>query len=184
MKFIKNDTAKYDQVLLFVQFVDLMEKVSTALDENRISHYALTKRLAKKAANMMRAFQETMDSRTKRKVLVLNVADESASGANLSNMNHIIFLSPLLTETQYHYDTSTTQAIWRARRYGQKEVVHIHRFLALKTIDIDITQERTAKRLVFEGGLCDLKPEEEVDPETPSFGSWMTRREKAQSDTK
>jgi hypothetical protein len=103
--------------------------------------------------------------------------------SNLTNANHIIFLSPLLTETQYHYDASTIQAIGRARRYGQKKVVHIHRFLALKTIDVDITQERTAKRLVFEGGVYDLKPEEEVDPETPSLGSWMTRREKAQSDT-
>jgi hypothetical protein len=103
--------------------------------------------------------------------------------SNLTNANHIIFLSPLLTETQYHYDASTTQAIGRARRYGQKKVVHIHRFLALKTIDVDVIQERTAKRLTTDGEGYGLKPEDEVDPDAPSLGSWMTRREKAMSDT-
>jgi hypothetical protein len=62
-------------------------------------------------------------------------------------------------------------------------MVHIHRFLALKTIDVDIIQERTAKRLVSVGKSYDLKHENEVDPGTASLGSWMTRREKVQSDT-
>ncbi|KAH0533931.1 hypothetical protein GP486_008950, partial [Trichoglossum hirsutum] len=85
-------------------------------------------------------------------------------------------------------------AIGRARRYGQKKVVHIHRFLALKTIDVDVIQERTAKRLTAVGGggggeeeeereEYDLKPEDEVDPDAPSLGSWMTRREKVMSDS-
>jgi hypothetical protein len=80
MQFIKG-IPKDDQVLLFVQFDDLMEKVSTALNDHKISHYALTKKSAKIAATMMSAFQETRDGPDKKKVLVLNVADESASGA-------------------------------------------------------------------------------------------------------
>ena len=62
-------------------------------------------------------------------------------------------------------------------------MVHIHRFLALKTIDVDIIQERTAKRLVNVGKAYDLKPANEVDPGTASLGSWITRREQAQSDS-
>ncbi|KAH0557122.1 hypothetical protein GP486_005086, partial [Trichoglossum hirsutum] len=75
IELIKN-TPGDDQVLLFVQFDDLMEKVSEALKDHRISHYALTKRLAKKAANMMSSFQETTRNSSEwKKVLVLNVAD-------------------------------------------------------------------------------------------------------------
>jgi hypothetical protein len=55
--------------------------------------------------------------------------------------------------------------------------------LALKTIDVDIIQERTTKRLVNIGERYDLKPENEIDPNTPSLGSWMTRRENVMSDT-
>ena len=67
---------------------------------------------------------------------------------NLTNANHIIFVSPLLTKTQYSYHASMTQCIGRAKRYGQQKTVHVYRFVALKTIDVDILQEREAKTLV------------------------------------
>lgn len=35
-----------------------------------------------------------------------------------------------------------TQAIGRARRYGQEKRVHIYRFVALRTIDVDIMEQR------------------------------------------
>jgi hypothetical protein len=40
-----------------------------------------------------------------------------------------------------------TQAIGRARRYGQTKPVHIYHFLALKTIDVDTMQLCTGKLL-------------------------------------
>ncbi|KAI9820425.1 MAG: hypothetical protein M1832_003758 [Thelocarpon impressellum] len=135
-----------EQVLLFVQYDDLMEKVSQALTDNGISNIALTDRNKKYSSALMSSFQSER-GHDKKKVLVLNVANESASGANLTNANHIIFLSPFLLGSQYHYDASTTQAIGRARRYGQKKLVHIYRFLSLKTIDVDILESRTKKKL-------------------------------------
>ena len=41
-----------------------------------------------------------------------------------------------------------TQCIGRAKRYGQRKTVHIYRFVALRTIDVDILQEREQKTLV------------------------------------
>ena len=41
-----------------------------------------------------------------------------------------------------------TQCIGRAKRYGQQKTVHIYRFAALKTIDVDILQEREQRTLV------------------------------------
>ena len=61
---------------------------------------------------------------------------------NLTNANHIIFVSPLLVESQYKYDSAMTQAIARSRRYGQEKKVHIHHFAALRTIDVDILEHR------------------------------------------
>ncbi|KAI9808767.1 MAG: hypothetical protein M1825_003920 [Sarcosagium campestre] len=176
MELIKDGIPADDQVLLFVQFDDLMEKVATALEENGISHWALTRKAGRNAAVWMSDFQN--NTRTgaggRKKVLMLNVADESASGANLTNANHVIFLSPLLTATQYRYDSSMTQAVGRARRYGQKKTVYIHRFLSLKTIDVDILEERTPgnKKLVKLGeDDFHLRPRRENDDALESFGS-------------
>ncbi|KAI9836785.1 MAG: hypothetical protein M1819_000950 [Sarea resinae] len=152
---------KDDQVLLFAQFDDLMERVSNALQEHQISFAAITQSKVKQAAGIISAFQKDI-GKAKKKVLVLNVADESASGANLTNANHVIFLSPLLAETQQKYEANMTQAIGRARRYGQKKCVHIHHFLSLKTIDVNILQERKSKRLVQLGN--DYKLLDKDDP--------------------
>lgn len=61
---------------------------------------------------------------------------------NLTNANHIIFVSPLLVESQYKYDSAMTQAIARSRRHGQEKQVHIYHFAALRTIDFDILEHR------------------------------------------
>ena len=73
--------------------------------------------------------------------------DESASGANLTNANHAIFLSPLLTESKETYIANETQAIGRVRRYGQTKTVHIYRFFSMNTIDVEIYEQRTGVRL-------------------------------------
>jgi len=44
-------------------------------------------------------------------VLLLNLRDESAAGANLTAANHAIFLHPLLVQTQQEYDACDTQAV-------------------------------------------------------------------------
>lgn len=66
-----------DQVLLFVQFNDLLLKVESALEESGISYYAIGNNV--NDVRNMSDFQENT-SETKRKVLLLNPASESASG--------------------------------------------------------------------------------------------------------
>ena len=79
IQLIKGTPAE-DQVLLFVQFDDVMEKVQKALIEHHVTHYALTEKASKHAAKWMEDFQTKKD-KTKRKVLVLNCANELAAGA-------------------------------------------------------------------------------------------------------
>jgi SNF2 family DNA or RNA helicase len=127
-----------ERVLMFVQFEDLMKKVSEALDFRGIPHLQITGSASKKS-NTLDQFQQNKNAR----VLLLNVIDESASGANLTNANHSIFLSPLLALSKQAYDARETQAIGRIRRYGQTKHVHIYRFLTLDSVDETIFMERT-----------------------------------------
>jgi hypothetical protein len=62
--------------------------------------------------------------------------------SNLVNANHVVFTAPLLTKTQYEYDSAMAQAIARCRRYGQKKEVHIYHIIAQRTIDVDILEHR------------------------------------------
>jgi SNF2 family DNA or RNA helicase len=67
---------KDERVLLFVQFEDLMKKVSEALEFRGIKHLQIAGTATKKS-NTLEAFQNNANAR----VLLLNVIDESASGA-------------------------------------------------------------------------------------------------------
>lgn len=78
---------------------------------------------------------------------MLNVMDETASGANLTSANHAIFLSPLLAPSKEIYQANETQAIGRLRRYGQTKTVYVWRFLTKDTIDFDIYEARTGKKV-------------------------------------
>ncbi|PRP86950.1 DNA repair protein rad8, partial [Planoprotostelium fungivorum] len=123
MDLIRNKIPKNERVLLFVQFSDLMKKVGQALDHNKIPFLCIDGTPASRSKKLM----EFQDEKSKEKVLMLNVMDESASGANLTCANHVIFLSPLLASSEQIYRQAETQAIGRARRYGQKKTVHIWR---------------------------------------------------------
>ena len=127
-----------ERVLIFVQFQDLMKKVGAALKANKINYLEIEGSSASRSKTLQ-AYQDGDDAR----VLLLNVMDESASGANLTVANHAIFLSPLLAPSQEIYDACETQAIGRLRRYGQTKHVFIWRFLSTNTIDVEIFEQRT-----------------------------------------
>ena len=119
-----------------------MKKVGAALKANKINYLEIEGSSASRSKTLQ-AYQDGDDAR----VLLLNVMDESASGANLTVANHAIFLSPLLTTSQEIYDACETQAIGRLRRYGQTKHVHIWRFLSTNTIDVEIFEQRTKRKV-------------------------------------
>ena len=119
-----------------------MKKVAEAFEANHIKFLEIRGSAAMKSKNLEKYQNDSVE-----RVLLLNVTDESASGANLTGANHAIFLSPLLTTTQEIYDSCETQAIGRLRRYGQTNLVHIWRFLTTNTIDMEIYEQRTKKKI-------------------------------------
>ncbi|CAE6412947.1 unnamed protein product [Rhizoctonia solani] len=139
---IKNKIPKEERVLVFVQFPDLMKKVAAALSDKGVSFLQI-QGTANAKSKALDSFQK---SDSKDRVLLLNVMDESASGANLTIANHAIFLSPLLTPSPHIYEAAETQAIGRVRRYGQTKLVHVWRFLTKDSIDTEIYEDRVVMR--------------------------------------
>ena len=133
---------KDERVLVFLQWEDLAHKVSEALDNGNINHVTLSGSV-KARANTLDKFQQS-DADTAR-VLLLKMNDASAAGSNLTTANHAIFLGPLHTPTLYNYRAVETQAIGRVRRYWQLKKVHVHRLLAVDTIDVTIFKGRRAE---------------------------------------
>ena len=117
-----------------------MKKVAEALADNKVKFLEIRGSAAQKSKNLEK-FQNDSEER----VLLLNVMDESASGANLTSASHAIFLSPLLAPSQEIYEACETQAIGRLRRYGQTKHVYVWRFLTTNTIDEEIFEQRTSK---------------------------------------
>ncbi|KZT11359.1 uncharacterized protein LAESUDRAFT_642051 [Laetiporus sulphureus 93-53] len=139
---VKKEIPKEERVLVFVQFPDLMKKVAEALAANDVKFLEIRGTAVQKSKSL-----EQFQTNSKERVLLLNVMDESASGANLTSANHAVFLSPLLAATQEIYDACETQAIGRLRRYGQTKLVNIYRFLSTNTIDVETYEQRAKVKI-------------------------------------
>ena len=79
IKKIGNDD-KDEQILLFAQFDGLMQDISKVLTAENISHYALIGRNSRQWSKHMNEFQSNTED-TKKKVLMLNLSNETAAGA-------------------------------------------------------------------------------------------------------
>lgn len=132
-----------ERVLVFVQFADLLVKVQEALQA--AGHkVALLKGTPNQRSATIEAFQQPELAPSQPRVLLLNLRDESAAGANLTAASHCVFLHPLLVGSQQEFDSCDTQAVGRVRRYGQARTVQIYRFVVDNTIDTDIFRARRA----------------------------------------
>ncbi|KAK4890343.1 hypothetical protein LTR27_010986 [Elasticomyces elasticus] len=142
-----------EQAVLFVQYAEQLREVERALQGAGISSVMPcrpndTPAEGKKAARpkgkpvdvavQIERFQKDRAIT----VMILNASDETAAGLNLQNANHVIFVSPLMRDSQYAYEATMAQAIGRVRRHGQQRPIHVHRIVALHTIDVDILESR------------------------------------------
>ena len=144
---------KEERILVFVQFVDLLQKVHECLVEAGVPT-AILKGTANQRSTTIEAFQTGGEvKKGEPRVLLLNLRDESAAGANLTAANHAIFLHPLLVGTQQEFDACDTQAVGRIRRYGQSRTVRLYRYLVDNSIDTDIfrTRRADADKLIADG---------------------------------
>ena len=119
-----------------------MKKVGEALESAHIKFLEIKGSASQRSKNLDKYQNDSSE-----RVLLLNVMDESASGANLTGANHAIFLSPLLAPSLEIYKACETQAIGRVQRYGQTKHVRVWRFLSMNTIDTEIYEKRAGKKV-------------------------------------
>lgn len=167
-----------EQAIIFVQNYQTMAAVEEVLNHHGISNHAIKGNAD--AAKHIEHFKKTRDPTKRRKVLMLNMSNEFAAGINVVNSNHVIFLSPLLAPTQDSYVAAMTQAIGRARRRGQEKTVHIYHFVALKTIDVDILEQRDRRN----SPLCEDAPTPKKTSHQPNRQSKKESEELALERTK
>lgn len=126
-------------------FLDgLAEKVKDALSDSGIVSVEVKGTVAHQISTIS-VFQKEKPAKGDPRVLLLKMDDEQSAGLNLTNLNHAVFVHPLLADSQEEYDAYETQAIGRLRRYGQKKTVHVWRFLAKDSIDTTIFSQRSSR---------------------------------------
>ena len=138
---------KKDQAILFVPYEELMPELEGALTASGIDNIALREDCADQNSQLMRTFKTDKSFR----VIILNSSNETASGSNLPNANHVIFITPRDVPKKYLYDSSKEQCIGRALRHGQRKCVYVHEFVALDTFDVDVYQYREEAKLAKRG---------------------------------
>ena len=145
-----------ERILVFVQFSDLMDKVKTAIEETGLKTSSL-KGSSMQKTKVLSEFQDEELGKKKGavRVLLLNLGDESASGANLTTANHLVFVHPLVAPSQQKWTQQEAQAVGRVRRYGQNREVFVHRFIVDESIDADIMEE---KERDYIGLVVDIDP--------------------------
>jgi SNF2 family DNA or RNA helicase len=132
-----------ERVLVFVQFQDLRNKVREAINEIGIR----TGSIEGTARQKMKVLTEFQQENSRLRILLLDLAGDSASGANLVVANHLVFVHPLVAESQWKFSQQELQAIGRVVRYGQQKKVYIHRFIVEDSIDSQILRRWKSEKV-------------------------------------
>jgi hypothetical protein len=107
-------------------------------------------------------------TRPKITALIQVVSGVEASGSNLVEANHVMFVSPLFSTDQEKWDMCRKQAVGRCYRYGQKRDVNVYHIVAENTIEPDILGHHLGVTLRREPGrdFIVMPPEcRTVDPD-------------------
>jgi hypothetical protein len=138
---VKEVVANGDRAIVFSQFDDLKKKIGEALLDSGIKSLEV-QGTVQKQVKTLDILQKETPAKDDPRVLLLTMDNESSAGVNLTTCNHAFFVHPLLANSQQQYDAYETQAIGRIRRYGQTKTVHVWRYLARDTIDMEIYEQR------------------------------------------
>ena len=118
---IKGIIADGDRMIIFAQFDDLIERIAQTMKCNGIQTVQVKGRVEEQVKRL-KPFQTESPTKGDPSVLLLKMDDEQSAGLNLTQLNHVLFVHPLLAPTQQQYDAYETQAIGRVRRFGQNKV--------------------------------------------------------------
>ena len=119
---------KENRVILFSQYDKMLKMVGSVLNDFNIKHIFM-----KGNVRVLNKNIEKFKTDDSYRVIMLS-SETSASGNNLTEANHIIFID-VLNADKIKNKGIETQAIGRAVRLGQKKPVKIVRFITKNTIE-------------------------------------------------
>ena len=125
-----------NKILIFSQWDDLLNLISRILLENNI-HNSFIKGNINYRNNCLKQFNENNNN-----IIMLSLKN-CASGSNLQNATHIIFIEPI-NDSIENIQNMENQAICRAHRIGQENTIKIIRILIKDTIEEDIYNSKYA----------------------------------------
>jgi SNF2 family DNA or RNA helicase len=128
IKYIK-ESKKH--IIIFSQWHELLEKIGKVLDKHEIKNLFCKGNVYQKD----KAIREFNENDTV-KVIMLS-SDSTAAGTNLTKASVVIFIDPIYGEYKVRKNQEK-QAIGRAYRLGQKNIVEVVRFIIQDTIEEEI----------------------------------------------
>ena len=130
---VKNDE---NRILIFSQWDIMLQIIGKTLEFNGVSNSFIKGNIW--CRNMaIRKFKEGLEE----KVIMLSLQN-AASGTNLQEASHIIFVEPIQGHHNKEMEAIEKQAIGRACRLGQKKNVEIIRIFTKNTIEERIFYEK------------------------------------------
>ena len=123
---------KKNKIIIFSEWDRLLSMIGTILQENQIENL-FCKGNVHQRNNTISRFR---DKKNKDRVIMLST-ENAASGSNLTEATHIIFMEPHVGEYGA-VKAIEDQAIGRAERIGQSNQVVIHRLITKNTVEEDI----------------------------------------------
>lgn len=134
---IKDCVKNNEKVLVFSQFVKMLDIVQAEVDQLGISYFTLTGKTSKEERHrMVKAFGTTDGPN----VFFVSLK-AGGTGLNLTSANHVVLVDPWWNKSVEN------QATDRAHRIGQQKDVYVKRLITLDTIEdriMDIQATKTA----------------------------------------
>ena len=135
IQMIKTLLVQDNRIIIFSQWDDMLTLVGKSLAENGITNSFIKGNVHCRNKAISDFTNKDKDVETSR-VIMLSLKN-SASGTNLTEATHIFFIEPI-NMTKDECRMIEGQAIGRACRLGQKNIVNVIRILCKDTIENDI----------------------------------------------
>ncbi|ROT41212.1 hypothetical protein SODALDRAFT_349258 [Sodiomyces alkalinus F11] len=132
---------KGEKALVFVGFQSLKTQLFEALKDAGLDVYMTTGSPQDGGVIEKFKMQKEGEGKMTTKVLIQSLLTSESAGTNLPEVNHVMFASPLHTDTESYY-AYHRQAIGRAKRAGQTRTVHIYHFVTAHTMEVEVLEHR------------------------------------------
>lgn len=161
-----------EKVVIFSQFVQLLEKVENILTQE-LTGFNIYKLLGStpqdSRGGLVREFQETLNP-----AIFLGSLKAAGTGITLHSASYVFLLDP------WWNPSVEAQAIDRLHRFGQKKTVFVYRLVAPGTIEARVQELQQQKKELFDNLISDLPILEHIKEHFKSLNNLIDFKEEGE----